>query len=64
MIIDTSAQLAILRGEPEARSFARVIERANVRRLSAANYGEAGAFIDRSEVPMGFAGYQLYDSID
>ncbi|MCC7527921.1 MAG: type II toxin-antitoxin system VapC family toxin [Candidatus Melainabacteria bacterium] len=52
MIIDTSALLAILRGEPEARSFARAIEKANVRRLSAANYVEAGAVIDRSEDPI------------
>jgi ribonuclease VapC len=52
MIIDTSALLAILRGEPEATSFARAIEKANIRRLSAANYVEAGAVIDRSEDPI------------
>ncbi len=52
MIIDTSALLAILRAESEATSFARTIEKANVRRLSAANYVEAGAVIDRSGDPI------------
>lgn len=52
MIIDTSALLAILRAENEATSFARTIEKANVRRLSAANYVEAGAVIDRSGDPI------------
>lgn len=48
MIIDTSVVIAILRDEPEALSFARAIEAAPVRRISAANFVEAAAVIDGS----------------
>jgi len=48
MIIDTSAILAILRLEPEAESFARAIEGARTRRVSAVNYVEAAAVMDGS----------------
>lgn len=48
MIIDTSALIAILRAEPEASVYARAIESAGVRRLSAASYVEVGAVIDRA----------------
>jgi len=48
MIIDTSAILAILRLEPEAESFARAIEEARTRRVSAVNYVEAAAVMDGS----------------
>jgi ribonuclease VapC len=48
VIIDTSALIAILRAEPEAPVYARAIESAGVRRLSAASYVEVGAVIDRA----------------
>ena len=46
MIIDTSALIAILRDEPDARRFAEAIEAASDRRISAATYVELGAVID------------------
>ncbi len=48
MIADTSALLAILRGEPEARAFATAIENAISRRISAASFVEAAIIIDGS----------------
>jgi len=52
MIIDTSAIIAILREEDEARRFAAAIEAASVRRISAATYVEVGAVIDRARDPV------------
>lgn len=52
MIIDTSAVIAILRQEPEARRFAEAIEAAAVRRISAATYVEIGAVIDGGRDPV------------
>ena len=52
MIIDTSAIVAILRGEDEARRFAEAIEAASVRRISAATYVEIGAVIDGARDPV------------
>jgi ribonuclease VapC len=52
MIIDTSALVAILRDEPEARRFAEAIETARVRRISAATYVEVGAVIDGGRDPV------------
>jgi ribonuclease VapC len=52
VIIDTSALLAILRDEPEAPSCARVIEQADVRRMSAGNMLEAAIVIDASGDPV------------
>ena len=46
MIIDTSALIAILRDEPEARRFAEAIEAATERRISAATDIELAAVID------------------
>jgi ribonuclease VapC len=46
VIIDTSALIAILRDEPDARRFADAIEAASERRISAATYVEVGAVID------------------
>ena len=48
MVIDTSAVLAILFGEPEARKLAQAIEDASVRRLSAATLLEASIVIERA----------------
>lgn len=52
MIIDTSALIAILRAEPEAVACAKAIERASVRRISAANFVEAAIVIDGSRDPV------------
>jgi ribonuclease VapC len=52
MIIDTSAIVAILREEAEARRFAEAIEAAPVRRISAATYVEIGAVIDGARDPV------------
>lgn len=52
MILDTSALIAILRDEPEAPACAEAIASATVRRLSAANYVETGAVIDRAGDPV------------
>jgi ribonuclease VapC len=42
MVIDTSALLAILHLEPEAESFAKLIDAAEVRRISSVSVLEAG----------------------
>ncbi len=52
MILDTSAVVAILRDEPEAPLFAKTIEKAVHRRISAVNYVEAAAVIDGSRDPI------------
>ncbi|HKD84605.1 MAG TPA: type II toxin-antitoxin system VapC family toxin [Terriglobales bacterium] len=52
MILDSSALIAILRAEPEAARFADAIERATARRISAVNYVEAAAVMDRSRDPV------------
>jgi ribonuclease VapC len=52
MIFDTSAVIAILRLEPEASEFAKIIEQTAQRRISAVNYVEAGAVIDASKDPV------------
>ena len=52
MIVDTSAVIAILRNEPEARSFAQAIASAGNRRISAVNYAEAAVVIDGSRDPV------------
>ncbi|MBA3307188.1 MAG: type II toxin-antitoxin system VapC family toxin [Chloroflexi bacterium] len=52
MIIDTSALIAILRDEPDARRFAEAIESAGERRISAATYVELGAVIDGARDPV------------
>ena len=52
MIVDTSAIVAILRDEREARSFANAIADARVRRVSAVNYVEAAAVIEVSHDPI------------
>lgn len=52
MIIDSSALIAILRNEHDARKYADAIASAFVRRLSAANYVETAAVIDSSRDPV------------
>jgi ribonuclease VapC len=46
MVIDTSAIMAILQLEPEARRFSELIEQASVRLVSAVSVLEAGILVD------------------
>ena len=52
MIIDTSALIAILRDEPQAKECAVAIERDPIRRLSAASFVETALVIDGSRDPI------------
>ena len=49
MILDSSAVVAILRAELEAPQFARAIQAAEPRRISAVSYVEAAVVIDSSK---------------
>ena len=52
MIVDTSALVAILRDEPDARRFAIALANARERRMSAANFLETAIVIDGSRDPV------------
>ena len=52
LIVDSSAWIAILRGEPEARSFLEVIGHVDTVHLSAASDVEVGAVIDAARDPI------------
>jgi ribonuclease VapC len=52
VIIDTSALVAILRDEDDAADMAVAIERAEIRKISAANYLETAVVIDGSRDPI------------
>jgi ribonuclease VapC len=52
VIIDSSALIAILTNEPEARIFTRAIKGAATRRVSAASYVEVAAVIDGRRDPI------------
>jgi len=52
MIIDTSALIAILRAEEDAKSYARAIADASIRRISAVNFVETAVVIDASHDPI------------
>jgi len=52
VIIDASAVIAILRDEPDATCYARAIEAAGRRRMSAVNFVEAAVVIDCSRDPV------------
>jgi len=52
VIIDTSALIAIFRAEDDASDMALAIERAQVRKISAANYLETAVVIDASRDPI------------
>lgn len=51
MIIDSSAVVAILTGEPESEAFRRLISRAEAGRISAAAYLEIGIVVDKVRDP-------------
>jgi ribonuclease VapC len=52
LIIDTSALIAILRAEDDAADMALAIEKAQSRRISAANFLETAVVIDASRDPV------------
>ncbi|MEO8097417.1 MAG: type II toxin-antitoxin system VapC family toxin [Acidobacteriota bacterium] len=52
MILDTSAVIAILRGEAEAQRFSAIVERSNAPKMSVASYVEAGAVVDAAKNPV------------
>jgi ribonuclease VapC len=52
MILDTSAVIAILRGEADAPELSIAIEYAAVRRMSAANFVEAAIITDSNRNPL------------
>ncbi len=52
MIVDTSAIVAIVRNEPGAEAFARLIATAPIVRISAGAYVELGVVIDGSRDPV------------
>ena len=60
MVLDTSALVAILTGEPEQTAFIKVIEQADVCLLSAASHGEAALVM---EVRHGAAGVHDLDRL-
>lgn len=65
MIIDTSALIAILRAEDDAGDMALAIERAEVRKISAANYLETAVVIDASRDPIASRRFdQLVDTAE
>jgi ribonuclease VapC len=51
MIVDTSAIMAIVKGEPEADAFATLLAGSRVNRISAATLVETSIVIDRSLPP-------------
>jgi ribonuclease VapC len=52
LILDASALISILRQESDAASFAKAIEKAAVRRISAVNYAEVAVVIDSEKNPI------------
>lgn len=52
MIVDTSTIIAILRDEVESPNLARALRRAQIRRISAANYVEAAVVTDGNRNPV------------
>ncbi|BBX48069.1 type II toxin-antitoxin system VapC family toxin [Mycobacterium cookii] len=52
MIVDTSAVIAILKGEDDAALYAQAIAHAGARRLSAASYLECGIVLDSQRDPI------------
>jgi ribonuclease VapC len=52
MIVDTSAVIAIIKNEPEARTFSEAIEAAKVVRISAASYLESNIIVGKYKDPI------------
>ncbi|MBF8290370.1 MAG: VapC toxin family domain ribonuclease [Chloroflexi bacterium] len=55
MIIDTSALVAMIRGEPEANQFERLLRGSRDARISAASYVELAVVIDAVRNPIASA---------
>lgn len=53
MILDTSALVAILYGEPEAATYTQIIHNADVCRMSVANYVELSMVVENQMGPAG-----------
>lgn len=53
MVIDTSALVAILWGEPESRAFIEAIEGADLRRMSVATFVESSMVFEARHGPRG-----------
>lgn len=51
MIVDSSAVITVLGGEPEAETFVEALVRTRRARMSTATFVEAAAVIDRRDVP-------------
>jgi ribonuclease VapC len=60
MVIETSALVAILAGEPERRAFIEKIEAADIRLLSAASFVEASIVIEARYGPEGLRLLDLF----
>jgi len=52
VILDTSAVIAVLRNEADAAAFAKAIEKASHRRISAVSYVESAAVVDGGRDPI------------
>ncbi len=52
MIVDTSVLVALMRAEPDARIFARLLRAAPVLRISAGTYVELGIVVDGGRDPI------------
>ena len=52
MIVDTSVIIAILRDEPDAAEISEVLERPQVRRMSAVTYVEVAVVVDSNRNPV------------
>ena len=52
MVVDSSAMIAILRGEPEAVAFLHAIDSASIVRISAATYVESAVVLDAGRDPV------------
>jgi len=52
MIVDTSALVAIIRGEPDRRAYQALIAQAREARISAASYVELGVVVDGPRDPV------------
>jgi ribonuclease VapC len=52
VIVDTSVIIAILRDEPDAAKIGEVLERPEIRRMSAVSYVEAAVVVDSNRNPV------------
>jgi ribonuclease VapC len=60
MVIDSSAVLAILFAEPDARDYAEAIEDASLRLMSAATFVETSIVLEASHGPLGASQLEIF----